>query len=73
MFPSRYLFAVAYIPYLALEKGFPKFKQNTFHFTLKAFLYGFVKPYCQNLIWFIFLKLVRYFNSLRLLLDFTKD
>jgi hypothetical protein len=42
MFPSRYLFAVAYISYLALEKGFPKFKQNLFHFTLKAFLYGFL-------------------------------
>jgi hypothetical protein len=64
-FPSRYFFAVAYISYLALEKGFPKFKQNRFHFTLKAFLIIFY-TYYMNLIWFLFLKLIRYFNSLRL-------
>ena len=27
IFPLRYLFAIAYISYLALEKGFPRFKQ----------------------------------------------
>jgi hypothetical protein len=42
IFPSRYFFAVACISYLALEKGFPTFKQNIFHFTLKAFLYQFL-------------------------------
>jgi len=33
------LYAIAYISYLALEKGFPKFKQIYIHFTLKAVLY----------------------------------
>lgn len=33
------LFAVAHISYLALEKGFPIFKQIFIRFTLKAFTY----------------------------------
>ena len=41
IFPSRYYFSIAYMLYLALEKGFPKFKQNNlfFHFTFKAILF----------------------------------
>ena len=66
IFPSRYFFTVAYISYLALEKGFPRFKQNIFPFYFKGFSVLIFDQHYQNLIWFFFLKLVRYFNSLRL-------
>ena len=38
-FPSRYLYSIAYIFFLALEEGSPIFKQIFFHFTFRLLLF----------------------------------